>query len=96
MLQWNIHAKKDIAAYMTKGGANMIKKAVEKFTEYMNYVTEHYKGEELEAAYTGLYYEFQTFLHGCFRFGVIGTKRYAQLSSDLDGVVAEYIRRARA
>lgn len=33
---------------------------------------------------------------GVFRFGVISTKRYAQLSADLDGVVAEYIRRARA
>ena len=50
---------------------------------------------ELETAYNSLYQEFKTFLHGCFRFGVIGTKRYAQLSADLDGVVAEYIRRAR-
>ena len=74
----------------------MIKKAIGRFTEYMNYVTEHYEGEELEAAYNSLYQEFKTFLHGCFRFGVIGTKRYAQLSSDLDGVVAECKWRARA
>lgn len=26
----------------------MIKKAIGKFTEYMNYATEHYQGEELE------------------------------------------------
>lgn len=44
----------------------MIKKAITKFTEYMNYVTEHYQGEELETAYNSLYQEFKTFLHGCF------------------------------
>lgn len=73
----------------------MIKKAIGKFTEHINYVAEHYQGQELETAYNSLYQEFKTFLHGCFRFGVISTKRYAQLSADLDGVVAEYIRRAR-